>query len=91
MNTQPYKVSAIWTEATLPDAIRREHRTKAGVWGLLRVLEGEVRLHFEGEAEPVLVTPDRPALIPPQKTHHVECGGAMRMCVEFYREQPRLG
>jgi tellurite resistance-related uncharacterized protein len=90
MAVQPYKVSAIWTEETLPQAIRREHRTKEGVWGLLRVLEGEARLHFDGEAEPILVTPQKPALIPPQKTHHVECRGAVRMRVEFYREAPRI-
>lgn len=85
---EPYKVTAVWDENTLPAAIRGTHQTKAGVWGVLRVLEGSVRLLFEGNATPVHVTPGRPALIPPEDKHHVELTGPMRMQIEFYRERP---
>lgn len=84
----PYKCTPVFDESTLPAAIRSEHRTKPGTWGLLRVLEGQARLVFEGQAEPVLVTPGRPALIPPQAAHHVETMGPVRMQVEFYNERP---
>ncbi|WP_371136517.1 DUF1971 domain-containing protein [Novosphingobium sp.] len=86
--TQPYKVTAEWDEVTLPAAIRGRHNTKAGVWGLLRVLEGRAALVFEDPARTVEVTPDRPAEIPPEQWHHVELGGRARMKVEFYREKP---
>ena len=36
----PYKVTAVWTDETLPAAIRNAHSTKPGTWGLLKVLEG---------------------------------------------------
>ena len=88
MPTEPYKITPVFDEATLPDAIRNAHNTKAGVWGLLRVLEGEVRLVFHDPAREVRVTPDRPAPIPPEAVHHVELDGPMRMQVEFYREPP---
>lgn len=85
---QPYKVTAEWDETTLPAAIRGRHNTKAGVWGLLRVLEGRVSLVFEDPARRVEVTPDQPAEIPPEQWHHVELGGPARMRVEFFREKP---
>lgn len=84
---KPYKVTAVWDEHTLPAAIRNAHSTKAGTWGLLRVLEGAVRLVWEDGSGEVRVTPDRPAPIPQQQLHHVELDGPMRMQVEFYRER----
>lgn len=88
MPTAPYKTTPVFTEETLPSGLKSEHRTKQGVWGLLRVLEGEVRLVFAGSAQRIYVTPSTPAVIPPQATHHVETDGPMRMQVEFYLEQP---
>ena len=85
---QPYKTTAEWDEASLPQAIRNRHNTKPGTWGLLRVLQGEVDLVFEDPARRVRVTPGHPAEIPPQAWHHVEVNGPMRMQVEFYREKP---
>lgn len=87
----PYRTTPVFDETTLPPAIRNNHSTRAGVWGLLRVLEGQVRLAFEGQAEPVLVTADRPATIPPEAVHHVELIGPMRMQVEFYHDRPDEG
>ena len=88
MSVKLYGSSPIFTETTPPDALRNEHRTKAGTWGLLRVLEGEVRLHFTGAPNPLRVTVNNPAMIPPDAPHHVEVDGPMRMQVEFYREPP---
>ncbi len=88
MTPEPYKITPVFDEETLPQAIRNAHSTKAGVWGLLRVLEGEVRLVFHDPARQVQVTPGNPAPIAPEALHHVELLGPMRMQVEFYREPP---
>jgi tellurite resistance-related uncharacterized protein len=88
--SKPYAASPIFDEKSLPDALRNDHRTKAGTWGLLRVMEGEVRLIFTEPLAEQRVTPDNPALIAPQATHYVVPVGAMRMQVEFYRERPDL-
>lgn len=90
MSIIPYKITPVFDEASLPAAIRNAHQTKAGVWGLLRVLEGEVRLIFVDPPSSVQVTPALPAQIPPEAIHHVETNGPMRMQVEFYREQPGI-
>ena len=88
MPPEPYKTTPVFDQTSLPQAIRNAHSTKAGVWGLLRVLEGEVRLVFHEPRSQVQVTPQNPAPIPPEAVHHVEADAPMRMQVEFYREPP---
>jgi tellurite resistance-related uncharacterized protein len=88
MQPEPYQTTPVFDETSLPQAIRNAHDTKQGVWGLLRVLQGEVRLVFHDPRRELVVTPDNPAPIPPQAVHHVETAGPMRMQVEFYREPP---
>jgi len=85
---QPYSMSPEWTEETIPEAVRGRHNTKPGVWGLLRVSEGEADLVFHEPARRIRVTPGKPGEIPPQAWHHVETLGPVRMRVEFYRERP---
>ncbi|MFA7587581.1 MAG: DUF1971 domain-containing protein [Novosphingobium sp.] len=85
---EPYKVTRIWDQDTLPAAVRGQHSTKAGTWGLLKVLEGEVRLVFHEPPRSITVTPGNPGLITPEAYHHVETVGPMRMQVEFYHERP---
>jgi len=90
MSDEPYKVTPVWDQHTLPAAIRNEHSTKAGTWGMLRVLEGEVTLVFQDPASSVQVTPSSPALIPPEAVHHVELKGPMKMQVEFHHRRQNL-
>jgi tellurite resistance-related uncharacterized protein len=84
----PYKSTATFDQDTLPPALRREHSTKAGVWGLIRILEGELRLTYLVPPSQVVVTPDQPAVVLPQQPHYVEPFGSMRMVVEFYDKHP---
>ena len=43
----PYKRTSVFDENTLPAALRREHRTKPGVWSVIRVLDGRMRMKVE--------------------------------------------
>lgn len=86
---EPYKTTPIFDEVTLPEAIRNAHSTKAGVWGLLRAIEGQARLVFHSPRREVTVAPDHPGVIAPQALHHVEFDGPARLQVEFYRERPQ--
>jgi len=85
---EPYSKTPVYDADSLPEAIRNAHNTKAGVWGLLRVISGEVRLVFHEPRVEHLVKIGSPAVIPPQEVHHVEILGLMQMQVEFYREPP---
>ncbi len=83
-----YKSTPVFDENTLPAGLRREHRTKAGVWGVIRVLEGQLRYRvFDPVCETVL-DPDRPGIVLPDQPHCVEPLGAMRMRVDFYDCHP---
>ena len=86
----PYKRTAVFDENTLPEAFRKEHRTKRGVWGVIRVLDGRVRYTvIEPESE-VVLEPGHPGLVLPDQAHLVEPLGPMRMQIEFYDQCPDL-
>ena len=86
----PYRSTPIFDEVTLPAALRSEHHTKAGVWGVIRVIEGRLKLTSLDAASEVILTPERPGLVLPEQPHFVEPLGAMRMQVDFYDQQPSL-
>jgi hemoglobin len=86
----PYASSPVFDQTHLPAALRRAHATKAGVWAVIRVLEGQVRYRIETEDHDVMLSPDVPGLVRPQEPHHVEALGAVRMQVEFYDHLPAM-
>ena len=88
--TTPYKSTPVFDEVTLPAGLRREHRTKAGAWGVIRVLEGRLRYQVIDPSSEVILEPGRPGLILPQQPHLVEPLGPVRMQVEFYDSLPDL-
>jgi tellurite resistance-related uncharacterized protein len=84
----PYRTTPVFDQDTLPQALRREHSTKAGVWGIVRLLEGRLRLDY-GDGSPArILSPDEPGLILPEQPHHVTPLGDMRMQVEFFDRVP---
>jgi tellurite resistance-related uncharacterized protein len=88
MTPVPYAKSPVFDEHSLPHALRKEHRTKDGTWGLLQVLEGEVELVFLNPPQDRRVKPGNPAHIPPQSPHFVKLLGPMKMQVEFHHSDP---
>lgn len=86
----PYKSTPVFDENTLPSGLRREHRTKSGVWGIIRVLEGRLRYRTLDHASEMIIDPDHPGLVLPDVPHLVEPLGHMRMQVESY-DQPPFG
>jgi tellurite resistance-related uncharacterized protein len=86
----PYRPTPVLDEVTLPAGLRREHRTKAGSWGVIRVLEGRLRYQVLDPNSEVILEPGRPGLILPEQPHLVEPLGPIRMLVEFYAYLPDL-
>lgn len=84
----PYRSTPVFDENSLPAGLRREHRTKAGVLGIIRVFEGRVRYEIFDPPSEVILEPDRPGLILPDVAHLVELLGPIRMHVEFYDREP---
>ena len=84
----PYRSTPVFDETTIPAGLRRAHRTKAGAWGVIRVLEGRLRLSFSDGRPDRLLTPDEPGLVRPGEEHQVEPLGTVRMRVDFYDAPP---
>ena len=85
---RPYKSTPVFDEDSLPAGLRREHRTKEGVWGVIRVLKGELRYRVLEPVSETIIDPDHPGLVLPNQPHLVEPLGAMQMQVEFYDRDP---
>ncbi len=86
----PYKSTPVFDENTLPAGLRREHRTKPGVWGIIRVLDGRVRYRILDPISEANLDPDHHGMVLPNQPHFVEPLGAIRMQVEFYDRMPNL-
>lgn len=86
---EPYKSTPLFTELTLPDALRRAHLTKAGVWGVLKVTRGSLLYVLEASGKQHRLDAPACIIIQPEELHHVEPLGAMEMQVDFYRTRPQ--
>ena len=86
----PYKVTPVFDDDSLPAGLRRVHSTKAGTWGVIRLLEGRLQLAFPDSGESFVLTPDLPGLVAPQEPHLVEPLEPFRMQVEFHRAPPAI-
>ena len=84
----PYRSTPVFDQDTLPSALRARHDTKAGVRGMVRVLEGELKLTYLDPPSEVVVTPGHPGLLLPQQPHFVTPLGDMKMQVDFYDQPP---
>jgi tellurite resistance-related uncharacterized protein len=88
--TQPYKSTPVFDEVTLPAGLRKEHRTKEGIWGVIQVLEGRLRYRVLEPGSEAILDPEHPGLIHPDQPHSVEPLGPMRMRVDFYTSPPDI-
>ena len=88
--SKPYRTTPMFDETSLPSGLRRDHCTKAGVWGVIRIHEGVVIYTIVGSNQEQRLTPDQPGLVLPEQLHFVTPEGPMRMQVEFYDHRPVL-
>ncbi len=85
-NLEFQRTTPVFTEETVPTGLRKAHRTKAGTWGRITVLEGRLlyRIHTSPAEEHVL-DPDTPGIVEPEVDHDVAPLGQSRFRVEFFR------
>lgn len=80
-----YRTTDVFDERTLPAGLRRDHRTRSGVWGRVEVLEGRLRLVMPVLGVDEALGAGDHTILPPEIEHHVEPLGAVRMRVAFLR------
>ena len=75
-----------FSEDSIPEKLRKEHRTAAGVWGKIVVLEGRLCYRIlEPEVQDTELSPELPGIVEPEVTHVVKPLGKVRFYVEFLR------
>ena len=88
-DVQPYRKTAVFTEATVPAGLLRAHTTKEGAWALIHVLEGRLAYHVDDPrrlASTVVLTVDGPpGVVEPTILHNIEPLGPIRFFVELFR------
>ncbi len=81
-----YAATPEFTEESTPENLLKSHRTKAGTWGRIVVLEGRLRYRIlEPEIRAFELSPGNPGVVEPEVAHEVEPMGRVRFRVEFYR------
>ncbi len=84
----PTKRTAEFTQTTVPQGLLQDHKTKAGVWGLIQVTAGTLHYSIPSEGEDHVLEPGVPGVIEPEVPHHVKPEGAVTFHIEFYRKPP---
>jgi tellurite resistance-related uncharacterized protein len=79
-----YKRTPTFDQDNLPSGLRREHRTKAGVWALIHVVEGRLRYRILDPLSEEVLTSETPGVVIPEQPHEVEPLGHVRLFVEFF-------
>ncbi|MCY3828367.1 MAG: DUF1971 domain-containing protein [Rhodospirillaceae bacterium] len=81
-----YSRTPTFTARTIPENLRSAHRTKAGTWVKIVVLEGRLLYRIlEPETREIELSPGRLGVAAPQAPHEVEARGDVRFYVEFCR------
>ncbi|WP_413783104.1 DUF1971 domain-containing protein (plasmid) [Novosphingobium aerophilum] len=88
MMPEPYRSTPVFDQDTIPSGLRGNHRTKAGVWGVIRVLEGALRLTYVEPRSEIVLEPSVVGVVKPEQEHFVTPLGSVRMQVDFYNEPP---
>lgn len=81
-----YAESPVFSESSIPANLRRLHRTRAGIWAKIVVLEGKLLYRvLEPEIREAELSPETVGVAGPGVPHEVEPVGKVRFLLEFYR------
>ena len=80
-----YKKTPVFTEESLPGALRKDHATRVGVWGKIIVAEGKLRYRVPALQADMELSQDKIGIVVPEVLHNVEPLGTIRFFVEFYK------
>lgn len=81
-----YQQTPEFSETTTPKGLLKDHSTKAGVWGKIKVKQGLLN-YMLVTGESFELTPGNEGVVVPTMLHHVSPHGTTQFCVEFYRKE----
>jgi tellurite methyltransferase len=84
-NFIPYKRTSVFTEESVPAALKKDHSTKTGVWAKINVEEGRLRYRVPLLGAEMDLSQDKIGIVVPEVLHSVDPLGKVRFFVEFYK------
>lgn len=92
---ESYKRTPSFSEDTVPAALRHDHATKVGTWGLVKVESGRLLYRVTDSrrdpTETILTPDDPPGIVEPTILHNVLPVGPVSFYVEFLRATAQAG
>jgi tellurite methyltransferase len=87
---RPYKRTPVFTTATIPKVLLKDHTTRAGTWATIIVTDGRLRyivdqLNYERELKP-----DNHGIVVPELPHRVQPVGDVSFFLKMYRTAAML-
>lgn len=83
-----YKRTPEYDTASIPAGLLKDHATRAGVWGRIRVTRGRLLYRVDDlDGLDLVLDSATPGIIAPTLRHRVVPLGDVRFYVEFYRRQ----
>lgn len=85
--TQVPKVGKVFTATTIPSGLKKEHNTKRGTWGVIRVSIGKLEYKIlEPQKSVHVLDKETVGIIEPTKLHQVKSlSDDLEFVVEFWR------
>jgi len=84
----PYRRTPIFSVETVPQGLLRDHKTAAGVWGVIHVVTGVVTYRVAEDDAVYELTPAFDGVISPGQIHSVALSPDASFYVEFHRAPP---
>ena len=84
-SVRAYNRTAEFTENTVPEALLNEHQTKDGVWGVIKVISGQLQYNIPATGEEIVLGPALEGIVEPAVDHRVKPLGPVRFYIEFWR------
>ncbi len=81
----PYRRTDTFSPATVPAGLLRDHKTKAGVWGLIQVVQGTLIYRIAVTGREQVLAPGVNGIVEPEVLHSVSLSEDAAFFVEFWR------
>lgn len=81
----PYSRSPTFTETTVPASLQKDHKTKSDVWGVINILDGQLRYTVTSKGVDEVLEQEKSGIIEPDTFHQIQVLGPVSFYVEFYR------
>ncbi len=78
--------SLTFSESTIPDALKCDHKLAPGRWGVLRVLEGTLRFIDPSREVDSSLSASEQIVIHPDSPHRVVATDKVLFRIDFFRE-----